>query len=811
MSGGEPAGIAIVGMACRYPDARSPAELWENVLAERRAFRRLPAERLDLRDYPSPEGGADGIDAREAAVLEGWDFDRVRFRVVGSTYRSADLAHWLALEVADQALADAGFADGRGLPREATGVLLGNSLTGEFSRANLLRLRWPYVRRVLAAGLAGEGWSAPAAADTAAFLDRLEASYKAPFPEMNEESLAGGLSNTIAGRVCNHFDFQGGGYTVDGACASSLLAVAQAASALAAGDLDVALAGGVDLSLDPFELVGFSRAGALAESEMRVYDRRSSGFIPGEGCGFVVLMRHADALAQGHRVLAVIRGWGISSDGHGGLSRPEAAGQRLALERAYRRAGFGISDVSYFEGHGTGTAVGDATELAALGLALTLARGKDGERPSPLPAVGSVKANLGHTKAAAGLAGLIKAVLAVGHQVLPPNTGCEEPHPALLRSGLRTLSGPEIWPHDRPLRAGVSAMGFGGINGHLVIEGTAARRRRSLGTAERRFAGSVQDAELLLLAAPDRAALRGQVERLLALAPRISRAELADLAATLARDLKPKPLRAAIVAARPADLAARLATLRDWLDEGDRPGARLESRLGLFLGGLGEAGEIAAARPPRIGFLFPGQGSPVHRGGGLWRRRFEAVEEIYRRAGLPGAGGEESPDTAVDQPAIVTHALAGLAILGELGIEGTVGVGHSLGELAALGWAGAMGEDDCCGSPRRADGPWPSSASRLERSAAWARSRPIRRRWRRSSPREPSSPASTGRRAPSSPGKRGRSTRPSTEPASGACRSPDSRFPTPSTRRSSRRPASAWRRRSRPPSSCPSPGGWPRP
>src|SRR4051812_41721016 len=152
-------GIAIVGMACRYPDARSPGELWENVLARRRAFRRVPPERLRLEDYAERRpGDPDSLYLQEAAVLEGWDFDRVRFRVAGPTFRSADLAHWLALDVASQALADAGFPDAEGLPRDSTGVLLGNTLTGEFSRAQLMRLRWPYVRRTLAAALAGEGW-----------------------------------------------------------------------------------------------------------------------------------------------------------------------------------------------------------------------------------------------------------------------------------------------------------------------------------------------------------------------------------------------------------------------------------------------------------------------------------------------------------------------------------------------------------------------------------------------------------------------------------------------------------------------------
>src|SRR5439155_14977652 len=159
------------------------------------------------------------------------------------------------------------------------------------------------------------------------------------------------------------FGLQGGGYTVDGACAASLLAVTTACAALAAGELDLALAGGVDLSLDPFELVGFAKAGALARDEMRVYDVRSAGFWPGEGCGFVALMRLPDALAAGRRVHAVVRGWGISSDGRGGITRPEVTGQLLALRRAYVRAGVGPDSVQLFEGHGTGTSVGDRVEL----------------------------------------------------------------------------------------------------------------------------------------------------------------------------------------------------------------------------------------------------------------------------------------------------------------------------------------------------------------------------------------------------------------------------------------------------------------
>lgn len=675
--------IAIVGLGCRYPDAQNPGQLWENALSQRRAFRAIPKERLDLADYSQLTGNeADGTYVAEAALLDGFEFDRVRFRVGGSTYRNTDLAHWIALEVAAKALADAGFPEGEGLPRDRVGVLLGNTLTGEFSRAQQMRLRWPYVRRQVAAELATEGWSAERCGE---FLARLEQSYKAPFPEPTEDTLAGGLSNTIAGRICNHFDLHGGGYTVDGACASSLLATAQACAALAVGDLDLALAGGVDLSLDPFELVGFARNGALSPGEMRVYDQDSQGFLPGEGCGFAVLMRHQDALRQGLRIYATIRGWGISSDGAGGITRPEVGGQLRALGQAYQRAGFGIDTVELIEGHGTGTAVGDTTELKTLNRARRAANGGSG--PSGKAAIGSIKANIGHTKAAAGLASLIKASLALDAQLLPPTTGCKSPHREISAddSTLRALRQPEPWPEDRPLRAGVSAMGFGGINSHLVLESSEPRRRPATSSGATRFGATPQDCELLLFGADDLRDLQQQVELVAARAASLAHAELGDLAAELCRRLPAEPkLRCALVAATPGQLVERLATLQRTLVAAPAGGTdHLAPDQGIFLGQGGKA--------PRVGLLFPGQGSPARLGGGLWRQRFASVADLYAASGLPVEG--DGVDTAIAQPAIATAAMAGLQTLDLLDLRASIAVGHSLGELVALYWAGAYDGD----------------------------------------------------------------------------------------------------------------------
>lgn len=666
-------GIAIVGMACLYPDARSPLELWENVVSQRRAFRSIPAERLRLEDYLSNDRGApDSIYSSQAAVIEGYEFDRVAFSVAGDTFRSADMAHWLALDIASRALKDAGFDNGDGLPRETTGVFLGNTLTGEFSRANSLRLRWPYVRRVLEASLTAEGWPLD---QRSRFLKHVETSFKEPFPNIGEESLAGGLSNTIAGRICNHFDLNGGGYTIDGACASSLLAVANACSSLIAEDIDMALAGGVDLSLDPFELVGFAKAGALAAGEMRVYDTRSNGFSPGEGCGLVLLMRYEDAMAQGKQIYATIKGWGISSDGKGGITRPEVEGQLLALKRAYRRAGFGIETVGYFEGHGTGTSVGDAVELQAL------SKARNGA--SAPAAIGTIKANIGHTKAAAGIAGLIKATLAVSSGIIPPTTGCENPRAELTRPSpsLRVLKTAEPWPNGQPRRAGVSSMGFGGIDAHLVVEANVARSPRTVASAQRALTCAAQDAELILLSAGSVNELVAKIDHLLGFAARISQAELSDLARELQRTLSDDGVRAAIVASSPAGLADRLEKLRTRITTGAT--TVIDAGAGVFF--------HVGTSEPRIGYLFPGQGSPSHVDGGVLRRRFECVRQLYEQAQLEV--GPDDTATEIAQPAIVTASIAAMRALATFGVTAETAVGHSLGELTALHWAGAVDEE----------------------------------------------------------------------------------------------------------------------
>ncbi|WP_158895169.1 type I polyketide synthase [Amycolatopsis anabasis] len=621
---GEP--IAVVGLACRYPDADDPGQLWEAVLHRRRAFRRLPPQRLDLTDYWDADRDApDRTYSTQAAVLEGWRFDREAFRIPGEVFRAADPAHWLALETAARALDDAGHPAGAGLDRDRVAVVIGNSLTGEVTRARTLRLRWPYVRRVLESTLSTIDKTA---------LERIEHRYLSAFPEVGDETLAGGLANTIAGRICNQFDFRGGGYTVDGACASSLLAVVTVCRALADRAADFGIAGGVDLSLDPFELIGFAKAGALADEDMRIYDRHSAGFWPGEGCGMLALMRASDARAAGVPVYAELLGWGISSDGRGGITRPEVIGQALALRRAAAMAGIEHTALGLYEGHGTGTAVGDLVELTALGRARAGAA-----RPA---ALGSVKANIGHTKAAAGVAGVLKAVLSIASGTLPPTTGCRVPHPALGET-LRVLPSPEPWPAG-PRLAGVSAMGFGGINTHLVLgESRTGRPAPPVVVGQ-----PAPEVEVVAVSGPTTAQVRDVLDRIATLAPTLSQAELHDLACHYGRLPATGPVRAALAVSTPAELGARAAQA---------------------------AGELIA--------LAKGALSPAH---GVW-----LGNDVAGRVTLlfPGQG-VAAVDTAEAQPAIYRTGLAAMDLLDELGVTPAAAIGHSLGEITALVWSGRL-------------------------------------------------------------------------------------------------------------------------
>ena len=663
-----PLPIAIVAAACEFADARTPQALWQLALHGRQCFRRFPPERLPLSDYFRGEDDPDGIYPIEAALIEGYTFDRSRFVVPRSSFVATDMAHWLALDVADRALAllPADWHADDAL-KDRMAVIVANTLTGEFSRANLLRYRWPYVEgrvREVASSRMPQ-------ADADAFVAEFERRFKEPFPAPDEDSLAGGLSNTIAGRIANHFGLRGGAHAVDGACASSLVGVITACDRLQAGDVDCVVVGAVDLSLDPFELVGFARNGALARGEMRVFDRESSGFWPGEGCGCLILATEPLVRQRHWPVLGWIRGTGMSTDGQRGLTRPTVGGQLLALRRAWAAAGRDPAAADYFEAHGTGTPTGDPVEIAAL--AQLVQCKQDGRQAVP---VGSIKANIGHTKAAAGMAGLLKALAICTERTIPATTGCTSPHAIFeqddVKAAVRIAHAAEPIAHAGAVVVGVNSFGFGGVNCHVVVEGPQPNANQGRAAALPAWVEGRLRGELIAVQAATRKELIAQVERIQRRAATLSRAELIDLAAAC----RPAPgagatWRACLVAGLPQELEAACGELRNAIVHGGDKSRVIEARWSWSAPG---------SSPAVVACLFPGQGLALALGVDAWAARFPFLAEAAGRIAATGSG----MDTASVQPRLAELCIASLALLERCGIRPDLVLGHSFGEISAL-------------------------------------------------------------------------------------------------------------------------------
>jgi len=650
--------IAVCSLSCRFPDAASPRALWQNLMEGRISFRAIPPQRLNLSDYTC-DGAApsDSITPVCAGLLTGWSFDRSRFKVSKATFEVTDLAHWLALELANEALEAVGGVER--MDRDGCAVVVGNTLTGEFSRTSLLRLRQPFLDRLLDGCLRADGICAN---EAQVIRTRFAKVLKQTLPEPTEDSLAGALSNTIAGRIANYFDLRGGAFSVDGACASSHVALSIAGDLLRSGRVTSVLVGAVDLSLDPLELVGFSRNGALAVSRMRVFDRSATGFWPAEGGAFALLMDAHRAAEKGFQARAHILGWGISTDGAGGLTRPSVEGQNSAITRAIADAGVAANEVSSVEAHGTGTKIGDAVEIEALAKTF---RG----RQTALP-IGSVKANIGHAKAAAGFAGLAKVVESLVEGCMPPHVGCDIAHPAFAASGLvEPVREPVVLPEGAVV--GLSGFGFGGINGHLILRAaTPPQRRQTCSPAPKlRF----QSHELFLLAGRDKADLRERLVQLREASRFASVSDMVDLARdSFKRAREIRPLRAAIVGANPRELLDRIEAALSLIDNGSDRTARPGLHVGL------------APRAPRLFFLFPGQSSPTRGRLNAWSARWPHLQCDYPLH----QEHDESAATEIAQPAIMAASLAALAGATAFALQGAAALGHSMGEIAAYTWAG---------------------------------------------------------------------------------------------------------------------------
>ncbi|MEU1945699.1 beta-ketoacyl synthase N-terminal-like domain-containing protein [Streptomyces sp. NPDC020125] len=459
--------VAIVGMSVLLPGSPDLDTYWRNLVGGVDAISDVPAGRWDAGFY-APDGGGDTPAAPDRVYCRRGGFvdefariEAARFGIMPNSVSGTEPDQLIALGVAAEAIADAGGED-RLPDRQRVGVVLGR---GGYLTPGLVRLD-QRVRtahqlvRTLGELLPDLG---PGQLDLvrAAFTERLG-------PDRPEAAI-GLVPNLAASRIANRLDLRGPAYTVDAACASSLVAVDQAVGELASGRCDVMLAGGVHHCHDITLWSVFSQLRALSPSQrIRPFHRAADGLLIGEGTGVVVLKRLDDALRDGDRVYAVIRGTGVASDGRAtGLVNPDPGGQTRAVRQAWRAAGLDPREpgaIGLLEAHGTATPAGDTAELATLAAVFG-----PGGTPGETAVIGSVKSMIGHTMPAAGVAGLVKAALAVHHGRLLPTLHCDDPHPALAATRFSVLGAAEPWEAS-VRRAAVNAFGFGGINAHVVLE-----------------------------------------------------------------------------------------------------------------------------------------------------------------------------------------------------------------------------------------------------------------------------------------------------------------------------------------------------
>ena len=636
--------IAVIGIGCRFPGGVNSADqLWELAGGGIDAIREVPAERWDIDALYDPDPDAPGrMSTRYGGFLDEVDrFDAGFFGIALREAQSMDPQQRLLLEVAWRALEDAGLDPGR-LDGSATAVYLGISASDYYQ---IIR----------------DGGSS-----------RLDA------------YTASGVAHSIAsGRLSYFLGLRGPSVSIDTACSSSLMAIHQAVSSLRRGESALALAGGANLILGPDVTIALSKARMMApDGRCKAFDARADGFVRGEGCGILVLKRLREAQADGDRIFAVIRGSASNHDGRSnGLTAPNGPSQEAVLERALADAGVAAEEIGYIETHGTGTALGDPIEVQALGA--VLGPGRSAEQSL---LIGSVKANIGHLEAAAGVAGVVKLIMALRHGRVPGQIHFDEPNPHIawdelpVRVPRRATPWPEL-PAGRRI-GGVSSFGFSGTNVHVVLEAAEPEVRPPM-PHERDWhplsLSARSEAQLRTLAAAYRDHLKGES------------LELADVAFTANAGRADFVHRAAMVVSATEQAIERLDCLAR-----DVPDGVLTGR--------------APARAPRIAFLFTGQGSQY---AGMARTLFEqcppfrsALERCAQllepRLSRPllsvlfPAAGSDSPidQTEFTQPALFAVEFALAQLWMSWGIRPALVAGHSVGEVVAACLAGVFSLED---------------------------------------------------------------------------------------------------------------------
>lgn len=691
--------IAIIGMSCKLPGANSPEQFWDLVTRAKCQIKEVPEERWSVEDYYSADPReSNKIHSKWGAFLDAVPFDPIEFGIPPQSLSSIDPAQLLALVCVKEALIDAGYPEESIYDRDSTCVILGYS-------GGLGELGQGYVMQSELSPLL----------PTRPEVER-------QLPTWTSDSFAGILPNVSAGRVANRFNLGGTNCTVDAACASSLAALDVAVSKLRQGDVDMAIVGAVDTLQSPFAYFCFSETQALSPTgQARSFTTQADGIVLGEGAGILVLKRLEDAEAVGDTIHAVIKGIGSSSDGRGRtMTAPSHQGQVQAFSRAYADAGVDPAMLGYYEAHGTGTPIGDRSEIRALTTFLE-AQGN----PNTYCAVGSVKTLIGHTKSTAGLAGLLKAVLALKNKSIPLHSRTEKYIDEIADSAavyLPTGNLPWLMNDTHKSRtAGVSAFGFGGTNFHVVLQEythhlaididapdltpqlPAGYRLLYFKAKRGRLSKNISLALNHALKVEEECALNGYCTSLNQL--------IADTITShcISTHQHGCPDDFAIILIDPSedDICHKLAIVSDVLDGNTKYTDSMREWLVCQSQVVGLKIEIK--EPQQIALLFPGQGSDYPGMGATCMRasRLHSHElllqllpdsttrtELLDQYLFSKSEKSQAPPPELKQSLLAITEIAYLDFLNYLEIPWSIGLGHSLGDFVSLFATGWMSASD---------------------------------------------------------------------------------------------------------------------
>ncbi len=709
----ETTAIAIVGVGAILPDAPDVATFWKNIQTGRYSITDVTDDRWKAELFYNPDPAAlDKTYSKIGGWVRGFQFEPAKMGVAipPRILEQIDEAQQWAISACYQVLKDYGYPS-RSLNPDRVAVILGNAMAGEKHYRSTIRIHLPEYIDALSANPAFKNLSPQVQSE---LVQGLTTGVQSMVPAITEDTMPGELSNIIAGRVANVFNFTGPNFVTDAACASSLAALQSAVDGLNFGQFDAVLTGGVDRNMGVESFVKFSKIGALSPDGSRPYAEGANGFVMGEGAAIYLLKRLIDAERDGDKIYAVIRGIGGSSDGKGkGITAPNPLGQQRAIQRAWKNAAVDPASVGLIEGHGTSTPVGDLAEVNSLNTIF----GPTGIQPESV-ALGSVKSNFGHLKSAAGAAGMLKAALSLYDHILPPSVNFEQPNSKIdfhnLPFYVNTQTRPwEVTPGE-VRRAGVSAFGFGGTNFHVVLEeylpGVLTREHAIFPGADLQHAAQAAAAlpqpvnarpyrGLLFLGSHSAGGLQQMLNE------KLHQAKLGHLPENLCPtpDQLDQPERLVIEYENGRELIGRAEKAIKALESDAPAGWQVLGVQGIYRG---------CGRPGKVAFLFPGQGSQYVNMLRDLRTIEPLVAETFREAdevmtpilGRPISSyvfvdGKEDAitqaelklrNTDITQPALLAVHVSLLRVLDKFGFKPDMVIGHSLGEYAALVAAGVL-------------------------------------------------------------------------------------------------------------------------